>query len=413
VLTEVAHRRIAWALAAAVLIVLLVSTIIIVRAPTEAGIRYWEFISSAITGSIAPVLGLIILKFQRNNRIGWLLLVYGATVAFSCLAQALYIMEGGRPTMPSDSTLVLLMISEITSLSGLAFMGLLMLWFPDGKPPSRRWRFLQWWLVAALAILYLQIFAVRIDWTPQDGLGADLSKAIENPIGFIPAQVMTLLNFIIPLAFFSILIILVLAVVSVFFRYRASGPQVRAQLKWFILGSLVFAFIFVIGLFLIGEYPLLAGTTGYLGLIAIYLPIGIAITRYHLYDIDLVIRRTLIYGALSLTLGLVFLGAVTLLQSAFSAVSGQRSAISVVVSTLLIAALFSPLRRRIQNDIDRRFYRRKYNAEHAVERFAASARQSTDLEALSAELLAVVGETMQPERVSMWLMPVDKRRTEE
>ncbi len=403
-MNEVRLQRIAWTVAVIELLVLVVSLIIVIPAPDEAGVRYWEIITSAIAAAFAPVLGLVILQTQRNNRIGWLLLLYGALVSFYTLAQALYILEGGRPNMPSGPILVMLIISEITALSGLAFLGLLMLWFPDGRPPSPRWRFVQWWLLAAVVSVSLQIFQRNVPWTPEDGLGAQ-NASINNPIGFIPDQAEGLLDIVVPIGFFSIMIILVLAAVSVFFRYRSAGPLVRAQLQWFILGSLVYASIFVFSLALGAKYPGLFN----LGVIAIYLAIGIAITRYRLYDIEVVIRRTLTYGALTVTLALVFLGAVTLLQMVFSAVSGQRSAIATVISTLLIAALFSPLRRRIQNDIDRRFYRKKYNAEQAIERFTAKARQETDPAALSAELLAVVAETMQPEKVTLWLKPIIKK----
>ncbi len=201
---------------------------------------------------------------------------------------------------------------------------------------------------------------------------------------------------------------LILGPYSQIYRYRKASSLVeRLQTWWVVFGFSAMAGLILMGAFLeqVGILPDIVIQDFYFGLAGLMLPICIAISvlRFHLWDIDVIIRKTLVYGALSLTLGLVFFGAVTLLQSLFVALSGQRSAVAAVISTLFIAALFSPLRRRIQNDIDRRFFRKKYDAEKIVEAFSAGLRQELDPEQLSERLLAVVEETLQPERVSLWL----------
>jgi hypothetical protein len=133
--------------------------------------------------------------------------------------------------------------------------------------------------------------------------------------------------------------------------------------------------------------------------------VGVAILRYRLYDIDLVINRTLVYGSLTALLAATYLGGVVLLQGTFRALTGQESQLAIVASTLLIAALFVPLRRRVQGFIDRRFYRHKYDATRTLQDFSATLREKTDLDSLDIELLAVVRETVHPEHVSLWLRP--------
>jgi len=152
-----------------------------------------------------------------------------------------------------------------------------------------------------------------------------------------------------------------------------------------------------------------------LGLVLIAFPtaIGIAILRYRLYEIDLVVNRALVYGPLTVTLVALYFGGIVLLQRVFVLLTGQQSTLAVVASTLLIAALFNPVRRRFQSFIDRRFYRRKYDARKTLEAFSVKLRDETDLEALNQELVGVVRETMQPAHVSLWLHPATLPKSEE
>jgi len=195
---------------------------------------------------------------------------------------------------------------------------------------------------------------------------------------------------------------------SMLARLRHAGRIERQQIKWFayatvvvisgvILKNTVYPAVNVTWVWWVG----LVLTT--VGVVSSPIAMGIAIFRYRLYQIDLIINRTLVYGSLTAVLAGVYLGGVVLLQYAFRALIGEESQLAVVASTLIIAALFIPLRRRIQGFIDRRFYRRKYDARKTLESFSAKLRNQTDLEALSEDLVGVVGETMQPAHVSLWL----------
>jgi uncharacterized membrane protein YhdT len=185
------------------------------------------------------------------------------------------------------------------------------------------------------------------------------------------------------------------------------------QIKWFAYAVAANAIAVVVAYVIPGliETPLWFERVGFalnnIVIPAIPIAIGIAILRYRLYDIDLLINRTLVYGSLTLMLALVYFGGVTATQAVFTALTGQERLpqLVVVASTLVIAALFNPLRRRIQFFIDRRFYRRKYDARKTLETFSSQLRNETDLEALGDDLVGVVMETMQPAHVSLWLRP--------
>ena len=218
-----------------------------------------------------------------------------------------------------------------------------------------------------------------------------------------------------PLAFALFLLFWVLpGVIAQVYRYRrVSGPMQRQQTKWVVFGLIaaliglagVIILLFTIPSFKPGSVAAdFFGATATAGLVLLIpLSLTIAMLWHHLYDIDILINRTLVYGSLTATLIAFYFGVVVLLQRVFIALTGERSALAVVASTLVIAALFSHLRRRIQSFIDRRFYRRKYDARKTLEAFSAKIRDETDLDALSDDLVSVVRETMQPAHVSLWL----------
>jgi hypothetical protein len=280
----------------------------------------------------------------------------------------------------------------------------LLLLFPTGRLPSPRWRPVLWGAVG-----YIGFFTLVV-WLSPVSADTRLQEFVRNPLGLEIA----IMNLLVDLLYLTIPLLVVVSGTAVIVRFRRSRGDERQQLKWFAYAVAVMVVVFVIwfSLELAGLVPLsaLAFTVPLLGL---PIAVGIAILKYRLYDIDFLINRTLVYGALTVTLVALYFGGIVLLQGAFRALTGQNSTLAVVASTLVIAALFSPLRRRIQGFIDRRFYRKKYDAAKTLEAFSAKLRDETDLDALNAELVGVVRETMQPTHVSLWLRPDTASRRSE
>jgi hypothetical protein len=189
--------------------------------------------------------------------------------------------------------------------------------------------------------------------------------------------------------------------------WRSAGVE-RQQIKWVAFAAAFIPIWFMTNAPIQAAFPILFQLIDALVIAAVPVAAGIAILRYRLYDIDLLINRTLVYAALTATLVLIYLGGVVVLQRALAFLTGEGSQLAVVASTLAIAALFNPLRRRIQGFIDRRFYRRKYDARKTLEAFSAKLREETDLDALSGDLMNAVRETMRPAHVSVWLRELEK-----
>jgi hypothetical protein len=267
--------------------------------------------------------------------------------------------------------------------------------FPTGRLLSARWRPIAW-LTAAITATVVALGALA----PTLNLGE--RTKLRNPVGLaaIPNPERGALG---PVLFGVLLGCTGAAVVSLVLRFRRSQGVERQQLKWFTYaGVLGFAWLVVDPVLPdVALFQLVSGLTTALVPVAA----GIAVLRYRLYDIDRLINRTLVYGLLTALLAGVYAGAVLVLGQAFGGVGRDPPSWAVAGATLAVAALFRPARRRIQQAVDRRFNRRRYDAAKTVEAFSARLRQEIDLEALSAELLAVVNHTMQPTAVSLWLRP--------
>jgi hypothetical protein len=342
------------------------------------------------------VVGALIASHRPENPIGWIFLTVGffyglLSAGDEYAVYALLTNPGALPLGGEASWL-----GQWLWAPGLGlFLVFLPLLFPDGRPPSHRWRPVAW--LGGLSIGLAVLSSAILLW-PERGPALVTGDQSPSPL------VQVLVVFV---AFPLMLLAGVGAVISLFVRFRRARGDERQQIKWFAsAAALTLVWILVFGQATLRGLPeVIVDLSALLVIPSIPIATGIAILRYRLYDIDRIINRTLVYGALTITLAALYFGGIVVLQRFFVLLTGQKSTLAVVASTLLIAALFKPLRGRIQGFIDRRFYRKKYDARKTLESFSAKLRDETDLEALNAELVGVVRETMQPAHVSVWLRP--------
>ena len=390
----------AWSLVA-LSVALLVGGVALARATgfTDPGQPYGGAGDAVLTLAIwlpFSIVGAIVASRHPRNPIGWIFCTIGLVVGLSHLASgyAQYWLASGWGSRSLGETAAWFSSWSWTALVVVPTTFLLLL-FPDGRLPSPHWRPVAW--CAGLGISGL-VVGYALDAGP---LG-DFPQVV-NPYGVdspVVGVVRVASNVVVGVC-------MVASAVSVIVRARRAGRVERQQIKWLAYGGAV-----VVGaIFVAGVINLWSDTAAIavISLALLGLPIftGIAIVRYRLYDIDLLINRALVYGSLTATLALIYFGGVATVQALFRALTGQEEQpqLAVVVSTLVIAALFNPLRRRIQSFIDRRFYRKKYDAAKTLEAFSARLRQETDLDALNDELVGVLRETMHPAHVSLWLRP--------
>jgi hypothetical protein len=356
---------------------------------------YFFWLNLTVLAVGYSVIGSIIASRLPRHPIGWICCAIGLIAAVDHFGgeYAVYALLARPEALPGGIAMLWLQ-----GWFWMLFVGLivfLLLLFPTGRLPSSRWRPFAWLSVAVILV------------------GVLYSSAISPDVGFdAPPNPIQLL----------VLALGGVAAASLVVGRRGARGVERQQIKWllyagpiwFIGGALqiaVFYFMLVEESWGMWVAHLLVAVGGLGGPIAI----GVAILRYRLYEIDLLINRTLVYGSLTALLAVVYFGGVSATQLIFRTLTGQEQQpqLAIVISTLVIAALFNPLRRRIQMFIDSRFYRRKYDARKTLEAFSAKLRDETDLDALSDDLVGVVEETMQPAHVSFWLRPDTVPRREQ
>jgi hypothetical protein len=333
------------------------------------------------------LLGVVILAHRRRHRIGWLCCAIGLAQAVAGTSHqyahyALARDPGGRAGAIAGWLATWTWVPAIGLL--LTFLVLL---FPDGRLPSRRWRPVAWTAAGSLAALMV-LFAARA-WP------------LRGPSLLTPLSLLAFAGRPGMIAGLVLLASAAAAAASLLVRLRRAGGVERQQLKWFAYAAVVST----LAVMLPASVPVLVALPGLLALLCLPGAIAVAILRYRLYDIDRILNRTLVFGLLTAVLGLGYVGLVLVLGHLFGGMAKYPPSWAVAGATLAVAALFRPARHRIQDAVDRRFNRRRFDAVKTIEAFSARLRDEVDLDTLTSDLLTVVNQTMEPTTASLWLRP--------
>jgi hypothetical protein len=370
---------------------------------SEPNIHVFDFwLEDAVVALLYPAVGAFVVTRRPKNLVAWLLCFFGLLGGLRHLFSqcAIYALQAEPGSFSGGEVFAWAAHFLWTPYQGLIVFTALL--FPNGRLPSARWRWVAW--STGVGILVGTI-AVSFSSIPYTGLGH-----IHNPAGIWGAGTSHAVECL-------CVVFLLVASTALLARLRGAPHIERQQITWVVYAGTVLIvgdflkyvlfFTFDVSWALWPGFALLTA-----GLIGVPVAMGIAILRYRLYEIDLIINRTLVYGSLTATLGLVYFGGVTATQALFHTITDRQELpqLVIVASTLAIAALFNPLRRGVQAFVDRRFYRRKYDARKTLETFSSKLRDETDLEALNGELVGVVSEAMQPAHVSLWLRPPTEAR---
>jgi len=385
-----AQRLLAWAAAAATV---MLAGFAYLTAGAEPAMRIAGAEGFLASWAMYAIVGAAIVSLRPDQQVGWIFIVMGLSSEVGVVAQSQ--LQLSQPSM----ALALLSNGWVVAFTLLAH---LIVVFPTGRPPSERWRLLT---ISAAIVIVAGLLTAGWD-------------AARTPAGIVlgpgpSTDAVTELGQ--SVSGLGMVVLLLLAPVAMIQRFRRSAGVERQQLKWFAYGSLLIGLAFVgtaIAFFspplraldplapvppaMFGGFPVIAG------LVALPIAAGIAILRYRLYDIDVVIRRTLVYGALVAVLGAVYVVLVLVLQAALTGVTGGQT-IPVAASTLVIAALFGPVRARVRDAVDRRFYRSRYDAQRTLEAFASHLRGEVELDAVAGALATAVTRTVRPASVGTWI----------